>query len=122
MLTGLLFSRAFCRPSRVTAGTMGPLEGANWTVGTCICSRWLYGPLECYWTLCGRNDCSWSVPRVVFATSLPTYPSPSHPTPPHLPSHPPPLSSILMAERDGKNTLKFSHQRQRRLAIIENNR
>ena len=32
----------------------------------------------------------------------PTDPSPSHPTPPHLPSHPPPLLSILTAERDGK--------------------
>ena len=127
MLTGLLFSRAFCRPSRVTAGTMGPLEGANWTVGTCICSRWLYGLLECYWTLCGRNDCSWSVPRSGFChlpphPPTPPRPTPPHPTPPHLPSLPPPLSSILTAERDGKNTLKFSHQRQRRLAIIENNR
>ena len=59
---------------------------------------------------------------VVFATSLPTHPSPSHPTLPRLPSHPPPLLSILTAERDGKKYLKFSHQRQRRLAIIENNR
>ena len=121
MLTGVLFSRAFCQPSRVTARTMGPMEGANWTVGTCICSHWLCGPLECYWPLCGRHGCSWSVPRggvgvmdahgvslgVVFATSLPTHPSPSHPspshpTPPRLPSHPPPLLSILTAERDGK--------------------
>ena len=42
---------------------------------------------------------------LVFATSLPPHPplpSPSHPTPPCLPSHPPPLLSILTAERDGK--------------------
>ena len=64
MLTGLLFSRAFCRPSRVTAETMGPMEGANWTVRTCICSHWLCGLLECYWPLCGCYGCSWSVPRV----------------------------------------------------------
>ena len=124
MLTGLLFSRAFCRPSRLTAGTMGPMEGTNWTVGTCICSHWLRGPLVCYWPLCGRHGCSWSVPRGGFC-HLPPHrplPVPHHPAPPHLPSHPPPLSSILTAERDGKNTLKFSHQRQRRLAIIENNR
>ena len=124
MLTGLLFSRAFCRPSRVMAGTMGPMEGANWTVRTCICSHWLCGPLECYWPLCGRHGCSWSVPRGGFCHLPPSPPTPPRPTlprhaPPRLPSHPPPLLSILTAERDGKNTLKFSHQRQRRLAIIE---
>ena len=85
MLTGLLFSREFCRSSRVTAGTMGPMEGANWPVGTCICSHWLCGPLECYWPLCGRHGCSWSVPRGGFC-HLP--PCPPHPTPPHVPSHP----------------------------------
>ena len=42
-----------------------------------------------------------------FCTSLPTHPSPSHPTPPRLPSHPPPLSSILTAERDGKKYLEI---------------
>ena len=44
------------------------------------------------------------------------------PTPPHIPSHSPPLLSILTAERDSKNTTKFSHQRQRRLAIIKTSR
>ena len=107
MLTGLLFSRAFCRPSRVTAGTMRPMEGANWTVGTCICSHWLCGPLECYWPLCGRHGCSWSVPRGGFCHLPPHPPTPPRPTPPRpasppLPSHPPPLLSILTAERDGK--------------------
>ena len=51
----------------------------------------------------------------VFATSLPTHPPlpvPPHPTPPrpappHLPSHPPPLLSILTAERDGKKYLEI---------------
>ena len=85
MLTGLLFSRAFCRPSRVTAGTMGPMEGANWTVGTCICSQWLCGPLECYWPLCGCHGCSWSVRRGGFC-HLP--PHPPLPIPPHPTSHP----------------------------------
>ena len=124
MLTGLLFSRAFCQPSRVRARTMGPMEGANWTVGAWICSHWLCGPLLCYWPLCGCRGCSWSVPRGGLCHLPPsphTHPSPSHFTPPCLPSHPPPLLSILMAERDGKNTLKFSHQRQRRLAIIGTN-
>ena len=38
--------------------------------------------------------------------SLSAHSSPSHPTPPCLPSHPPPLLSILMAERDGKKYLE----------------
>ena len=41
----------------------------------------------------------------------PTPPTPPHPTLPHCPSHPPLLLSILKAERDSKNTIKFSHQR-----------
>ena len=41
---------------------------------------------------------------VVFATS---HPSPTHPTLPHRPSHPPPLLSILTAERDGKKYLEI---------------
>ena len=109
MLTGLLFSRAFCRPSRVTAGTMGPMEGANWTVGTYVCSLWLCGPLECYWPLCGCHGCPWSVPMGSFChlPPHPPLPVPPHPTPPHLPSHPPPLLSILTAERDGKKYLEI---------------
>ena len=124
MLTGLLFSTAFCRPSRVTAGTMGPMESANWTVGTCICLHWLCGPLLCYWLLCGRHGCSWSVPREGFChlPPHPPLPIPPHPAPPCLPSHPPPLLSILRQKGTAKNTLKFSHQRQRRLAIIKTNR
>ena len=95
MLTGLLYSRAFCRPSRVTAGTMRPMEGANWTVGTCIFSHWLCGPLVCYWPLCGRHGCSWSVPQGWFLPPLspptpprPTTPHPTRPTTPHPTSHP----------------------------------
>ena len=105
MLTGLLFSRAFCQPSRVTAGTMGPIEGANWTVRTCICSHWLFGPLECYWPLCGLMAAHGVSLGVVFATSLPTHPSPSHPAPPPIP--PTPLLSILMVERDSKKYLEI---------------
>ena len=110
MLTGLLFSRAFCRPIRVTAGTMGPMEGANWTVRTCICSHWLCGPLECYWPLCGRHGCSWSVPGGVFChlPPHPPLPVPRHPAPPRLSSHPPPLLSILTAERDVRTRLVFA--------------
>ena len=133
MLTGLLFSRVFCHPSRVTAETMGPMEGANWTVGTCICSHWLCGPLVCYWPLCGHHGCSWSVLRGGFChlPPHPPHPTPPRPTPPlHVPPHPtpppiPPTPSII--NTDGgkgrqKNTLKFSYQRQRRLAIIKTNR
>ena len=112
-LTGLLFSRAFCQPSRVTAGTMEPMEGANWTVGTYICSHWLCGPLECYWPLCGRHGCSWSVPRGGFC-HLPPHPPHPRPTPPHPASHPTPppipptpLLSILTVARDGKKYLKI---------------
>ena len=114
MLTGLLFSMAFCQPSRVMAGTMGPMEGANWTVGTCICSHWLCGPLLCYWPLCGRHGCLWSVPRGSFCClppypplPIPTHPSPSQPTPLLRPSHPLPLLSILTAERDSKKYLEI---------------
>ena len=107
MLTGLLFSRAFCQPSRVMAGTMEPMDGTNWTVGTCICSHWLCGPLVCYWILCGRHGCSWSVPRGGFCHLPPSPPTPPHPTPPRCPYHPPPLLSILMAERDGKKYLEI---------------
>ena len=102
MLTGLLFSRAFCRPSRVTAGTMGFMEGANWIVGTCICSHWLCGPLLCYWPLFKRHGCSWSVHRGDFCHLPPHPPTPPHPTPPCRPSYPPPLLLILTAERDVK--------------------
>ena len=120
MLTGLLFSRAFCRPSRVTAETMGPMEGTNWTVGTCICSHWLCGPLVCYWPLCGRHGCLWVSLGVVFATSHPTHPSPSHPIPPCLPSHPPPLLSILTAERDGKKYLEIQPSETEKVSYNKN--
>ena len=45
--------------------------------------------------------------EVVFTTSLPTHPSLSHPTLPCCQSHPPPLLSILTAERDGKKYLEI---------------
>ena len=125
MLTGLLFSRAFCRSSRVTAGTMGPMEGANWTVGTCICSHWLCGTLVCYWPLCGRHGCSWSVPRGGFC-HLPPHPphppTPLHPTPssPRHPFHPPPLLSILTAERDGKKYLEIQQSETEKVSYNKN--
>ena len=123
MLTGLLFSRAFCRPSRVTAGTMGPMEGTNWTVGTCICSHLLCGALVCYWPLCGRHGCSWGVPRGGFyhlPPHPPTHPSPSRPTPPCRPSHPPPLLSILTAERDGKKYLEIQPSETEKVSYNKN--
>ena len=104
MLTGLLFSRAFCRPFRVTAGTMGPMKGANWIMGTCICSHWLCGPQVCYWPLCGCHGCSWSVPRGSYCHLPPHSPLP---VPPHHTSYPPPLLSILTTERDGKKYLEI---------------
>ena len=104
------------------ARTMGSIEGASWTVGTCICSHWLCGLLVCYWRLCGHHGCSWGVPRVVFATSHPTYPFPSHPTPPHHPSLHSFYYQYWRQKGIAKHTLKFSHQRHRRLAIIKTNR
>ena len=96
------FLKGILQPSKVMAGTMAPMEGTNWAVGTWICSHWLCGPLVCHWPLCGRHGCSWVSQRVVFAVSHHTHSSLSHPTPLHHPSHSPPLLSILMAERDGK--------------------
>ena len=108
MLTGLLFSRAFYQSSRVTAGTMEPMEGANWTVGTCICFHWLCGPLLCYWPLCGHHGCPWSVPRGCFChfPPHPPLPIPPHPTPPPIPPTRS-IISILTAERDGKRYLEI---------------
>ena len=122
MLTGLLFSTAFCRPSRVTVGTMGLMEGANWTVGTCICSHWLCGPLVCYWPLCGRNGCSWSVPRGGFChlPPHPPLPIPPHSAPPCLPSHPSLLLSILTVERDGKNYLEIQPSETEKVSYNKN--
>ena len=117
MLTGLLFSTVFCRPSKVTAGTMVPMEGTNWTVRTCICSRWLCGPLLCYWPLCGCHGCSWSVSRGGFC-HLPPLPIP--PDPAHRPSHPPPLLSILTAERDGKKYLEIQPSETEKVSYNKN--
>ena len=88
------FLKGICQPSRVTARTMGPMKGANWTVGTCICSHWLCGLLEFYWPLCGHHGCSWSVPRDGFChlpphpPTHPPLPVPPHPTPPPIPPTP----------------------------------
>ena len=139
MLTGLLFSTAFCQPSRVTAGTMGPMEGANWTVGPVFAFT---GYVAC---CCVIGHCVGVMAAhgvflgVVFATSLPTGPpthpspshpptpphpthppSPSHPTPPHLPSHPPPLLSILIAERDGKKYLEIQPSETEKVSYNKN--
>ena len=75
---------------QVTAGTMAPMEGTNWTVETCICFHWLCGPPVCHWPLCGRHGRSWGIPIASSDGFC------------HLPPHPPPLLSILMEERDGK--------------------
>ena len=79
-------------PWRAPIGQWGPMSAptgcvAHWgVIGHCV------GVMDAHGVSLG----------VVFATSLPTHPSASHPTPPRLPSHPPPLLSILTAERDGK--------------------
>ena len=84
------FLKGIFQPSRVTARTMGPMEGANWTVRTCICSHWMCGPLGCYWPLCEHHGCSWSVPRSGFChlPPHPPLPVPSHPTSPSIPPTP----------------------------------
>ena len=92
---------------RVTAGTMGPMEGANWTVRTCICSHWLCGPLECYWPQCGCHGCSWSVPRGGFChlPPHPPLPIPPHPAPPPIP----PTPSIINTDgRKGRQKLPWN--------------
>ena len=63
MSTGLLFWRAFCRPSNVVAETMAAMESANWRVLTWVCSHWLCGPLVCHWPLFGCQGCSKGVPN-----------------------------------------------------------
>ena len=98
------FLKGILPTPKVMAGTMPPMEGTTWAVGTWICSYWLCGPLVCHWPLYGSHGCSWSVPSGGFChlPPHPTHPSPSHPTLLRRPSHPPPLLSIMMAERDGK--------------------
>ena len=66
-------------------------------------------PLATVWVPWLLMECPkwWFLPR-------PTPPTPPHHTPPHptpSPIPPTPLLSILTAEWDGKNTMKFSHQR-----------
>ena len=89
------------------AGTMAPMEGASWAVvyflpltmwptGMLIATVWVS------WLLMGCRHKEWFLPP-------PTSPRPTSPHPASHPTHP--SISILMAERDGKNTLKFSHQR-----------
>ena len=79
-------------PWRAPIGQWGPVSAptgcvAHWSViGHCV------GVMAAHGVSLG----------VVFATSLPT-----HPIPPHLPSHPPPLLSILTAERDSKKYLEI---------------
>ena len=95
MLTDLFSWRAFYRPSKVTAGTMAPMESVNWLVGTWVCSHWLCGQLVQHWPC--TIWASWlldhgvRVLNGVFATSHPTNPTPPRPTPPRYPTHPPPL-------------------------------
>ena len=57
---------------------------------------------------------------VTFATSLPTHLSPSHPTPLRHPFHPPPLLSILMAERDGKKYLEIQPSETEKVSYNKN--
>ena len=109
-------------------GILPTLQSHGWNNGThggrqldsedlyLLRAYWLCGPLECYCPLCGRHGCSWGVPRGGFChlpprPPLPVPPHPPRPTPP-TPSHPthpvpPPLLSILTAERDGKKYLEI---------------
>ena len=95
MLTGLLFSRAFCQPSRVTAGTMGPMENTNGTHGEHQLDSgdlYLFPLTVAHW--CAIGHCVGVMAAhgvsqgVVFATSHPTHLSPSHPTPLPIPPTP----------------------------------
>ena len=127
MLTIVCFSQGHFANPPESQLEQCPMEGTNWTVGSCICSHWLCGPLVCYWPLCGHHGCSMGVPRGGFChlTPHPPLPIPPDPTPPHpaLPPIPPTPSIINTDGRKGrqKYTLKFSHQRQR-LAIIKTDR
>ena len=113
MLTGLLFSRAFSDPPE------SPLEQWDpWRAPTI--EQWgpVSAPTSCvaHWSVLGHCVGVMAAHGVslgvVFATSLPPslhthppLPVPPHPAPPRLPSHRPPLLSILTAERDGKKYL-----------------
>ena len=124
MLTDLLFSRAFCRPSRVTAGTMGPM-GDPWRVPI---GQWgpVFAPTGCvaHWCVIGHCVGIMAAHRVslevVFATYHPTHLSLSHSTLPRYPSHPPPLLSILMAERDGKKYLEIQPSETEKVSYNKN--
>ena len=105
MLTDLLFTRAFCRPSRVTAETMKPMEGTNWTVGP------VFVPTGCVAHWCVNGHCVGTMAAhgvslgVVFTTSHPTPTTPPHPTPPHPAAHPPTPSIINTDGRKGRQKI-----------------
>ena len=87
MLTGLFFSRAFCQPSKVTAGIMAPMEGANWAVGPG------FAPIGyvAHWYVIGHCVGIMAVHGVSQTRVLAT----SHPVPPNLALPPiPPTPSI----------------------------
>ena len=76
---------------QLDSGDLYLLPLAVWPTGVLLATVWASWMLmECPW--------GWFLPP----PSPPTPPRPTRATPPRLPSHPPPLLSILTAERDGK--------------------
>ena len=65
------------------SGTMAPMEGADWAVGTWICSHWLCGPLVCHLLMeCPKE---WFLPPLTPPTLPRPTPSPTaHPTYPSI--------------------------------------
>ena len=84
MLTGLLFSRAFCRPPesrpeqwdpwRAPIGQWGPVSAPTGCVA--------------HWYIIAHHGCSWGVPRGGFCHLPPHPPLPIPPHPATYPTHP----------------------------------
>ena len=103
MFTGLLFRRAFCLTSKDTTGTMSPTKGTklNKNVSTADWIGCLRTLLMWQEPLCGCLLASWMLQECPNQSIL--LPTCAHSTP---------LSAKRMT-----NTMKFSHQWFRRLAI-----
>ena len=105
MLTSLLFSGHFADPPESRLEQWDPWRApiGQWrpvfALTGCVAHWCVIG--HCVGVMAAHGV---SLPRGGFC-HLP--PHPPRPILPRLPSHPPPLSSILTAERDGKNYLEI---------------
>ena len=109
ILTDLLFSRAFCQPYRVTAGTMGPmgecqldsgdlylLPLAVWPAGVLLATVWAS------WQLMGCPY-GWFLPPPT--PPIPPLPVPPHPNPPTIS----PTPSIINTDgRKGRQKIPWN--------------